>query len=76
MKREQILKILIREFPQATVGLDNQRPYAKLPDGQLFGILFDEEVDPDGYKKPYAIVRFPYGHLSAHNYYIYKVLEV
>lgn len=66
------VRILKSEFPDAEVGLDNFRPYAKLPDGRCFGILFKLE---DGVAtSPEFIIEFGKGHISSHNYRIHKAL--
>jgi hypothetical protein len=74
---EASIRILQAEFPTATIGLDNHRPYARMPDGTLFGILFGDAPhagDPKWARGPVAIVRFPSGALSSRNWEIVKSL--
>ena len=71
------IRILRAKFPGALVGLDNDRPYAKTPDGVLCGILFGESPhagDPIWARGPVAIIRFPSGVLSARNWEIVESL--
>ncbi len=71
------IQVLRAEFPQAIVGEDNYRPYAKLPSGELFGIYFAEEHagDPIWARGPAGITRFPGGNISSRNYEIVANLE-
>ena len=70
--RAKAVELLKKEFPEAEVGLDNFRPYAKLPDGRMFGVLFD--MDAEHPRPVWAIIEFPRGRISSHNYRIHRVL--
>lgn len=62
------IKILKERYPEATVGLDNGRPYARLPNGTLYGVIFmGEEL--------LAIVNYPSGHLSSRNLIVVERLD-
>ena len=70
--RTEAVLLLKQEFPDAEVGLNNFRPYAKLPDGKMFGVLFKLE---DGIStEPEYIIEFTDRHISNRNYRIHKVL--
>lgn len=71
-QRIMAFKVLRGEFPDSTVGLSDQAPYARNYDGRLFGILFDMDKKP---AEPWAIIEYVGGHISPHRYTIYKVLE-
>lgn len=70
--RTEAVILLKREFPEAEVGLDNFRPYARLSDGRCFGVLF--KIENGQATDPQFIIEFTKGHISAHNYQIHKVL--
>ena len=72
--RLKTLEILKSEFPQAEVGLDNFRPYAKLPDGRMFGVLYTKNTYENFNELPTFIIEFTSGYISARNYRIHKVL--
>lgn len=64
------IEILLREFPNAEVGLDNQRPYARHGE-KLYGCLFGYVKNT---REPVAIIEFPGKFLTTHNYKIVKPL--
>ena len=73
------VKYLKIEFPDAQIGVSASRPFAKLADGRLYGILFGEPGDrhagdPRWERGPVAIVQFPSGQLDSHNFEIVKSL--
>lgn len=73
------MKALQDEFPEATVGVDADRPYARMPDGTLYGILFGEAGmahagDPKWARGPIAIVKFPSDTISARSFEVVKSL--
>ena len=71
--RTEAVLILKGEFPDAEVGLDNYRPYAKLPNGKCYGVLF--RLNEYGQAtEPEFIIQFTAGYISARNYTIHKVL--
>lgn len=76
MDIKSAVKFLREEFPGAEVGLDNFRPYAKTKEGELFGILFDENHAGNQHhiQGPSAIIKFPAGKLSNRNWIIIKDL--
>jgi len=74
------LKFLRENFPQAAVGVDNTRPYAKFPNGEMYGILFGEPGDPHAgdpiwARGPVAIIKFQDGKIGR-NWEVEKWLPV
>ncbi len=71
------LKVLRDHYPEAIVGVENNHiPYARMPDGKLYGILFGTPHvgDQKWEREPQAIIHFPGGRPNSSNFEIVNYL--
>jgi mRNA degradation ribonuclease J1/J2 len=80
MKRKE-LGFLKEEFPGAVLGNDCGRPFARLANGEVYGLLFGEPgephaADPAWARGPIAIIKFTAEKVDSHNWEVYKFLPI